>query len=37
VEYALDVFRSQHGWSVVEVTDKPIEEISSEILALVRG
>ena len=36
VEYALNLFRSQRGWQVVEVTDKPIEEISSEILALVR-
>ena len=36
VEYALNIFRSQHGWPVVEVTDKPIEEISSEILALMR-
>lgn len=35
VEYALNIFRSQHGWPVIEVTDKPIEEISSEILALV--
>ncbi len=35
VEYALNIFRSQHKWPVVEVTDKPIEEISSEILALV--
>jgi hypothetical protein len=36
VEYALNLFRSQRGWPVVEVTDKPIEEISSEILALVK-
>jgi len=35
VEYALSIFRSQHGWPVVNVTDKPIEEIASEILALV--
>ncbi|MEE8392048.1 MAG: kinase/pyrophosphorylase, partial [Anaerolineae bacterium] len=35
IEYAMNIFRSQHGWPVVEVTDKPIEEISSEILALV--
>ena len=34
-EYALSIFRSQHGWSVVDVTDKPIEEIASEILALL--
>ena len=35
VEYALSVFRSQHGWPVVDVTSKPIEEIAAEILALV--
>ena len=34
VEYALSIFRSQPGWPVVDVTDKPIEEIASEILAL---
>ena len=35
VEYALSIFRSQRGWPVVDVTDKPIEETSAEILALV--
>jgi regulator of PEP synthase PpsR (kinase-PPPase family) len=35
VEYALSIFRSQRGWPVVDVTDKPIEEIASEILALI--
>ncbi|MBL7064932.1 MAG: kinase/pyrophosphorylase [Anaerolineae bacterium] len=35
VEYALSIFRSQRGWPVVNVTDKPIEEIASEVLALV--
>ena len=35
VEYALSIFRSQRGWPVVDVTDKPIEEIASEIVALV--
>lgn len=35
VEYALSIFRSQSGWPVVDVTDKPIEEIAAEILALV--
>lgn len=35
VEYALRIFRGQHGWSIVDVTDKPIEEIASEVLALV--
>jgi regulator of PEP synthase PpsR (kinase-PPPase family) len=35
VTYALHLFREQQ-WPVVEVTDKPIEESASEILALVR-
>jgi regulator of PEP synthase PpsR (kinase-PPPase family) len=35
VEYALSIFRSQREWPVVDVTDKPIEEIVSEILVLV--
>ncbi|MGD2143201.1 MAG: pyruvate, water dikinase regulatory protein [Anaerolineae bacterium] len=32
--YAHDIFCSHPGWPIVEVTDKPIEEIASEILAL---
>jgi regulator of PEP synthase PpsR (kinase-PPPase family) len=36
VAYALNIFRGQHEWSIVDVTDKPIEETASEILALVR-
>jgi len=36
LEYAMHIFRSQRGWPVVDVTDKPIEEITSEILTLVR-
>ncbi len=35
IEYAQNIFRAQHGWPVVTVTDKPIEEISAEILTLV--
>jgi regulator of PEP synthase PpsR (kinase-PPPase family) len=35
VEYALSIFRSQREWPVIDVTDKPIEEIVSEILVLV--
>ena len=35
VAYALSIFQDQ-GWPIVEVTDKPIEETVSEILALVR-
>jgi len=36
VEAALALFRAHPRWSVVDVTDKPIEEVASEILALVR-
>lgn len=36
VEYALSIFRSHPDWPVVDVTDKPIEETSAEILALTR-
>ncbi len=35
VEYALGIFRSRPEWPVIDVTGKPIEEIASEILALV--
>ena len=35
VEYALSIFRRQPEWPVVDVTDKPIEESASEIIALV--
>jgi len=34
VEYAQSIFRRQPGWAIVDVTDKPIEEITAEILAL---
>jgi regulator of PEP synthase PpsR (kinase-PPPase family) len=33
--YAMGIFRGQPKWSVINVTDKPIEEIASEILAIV--
>ncbi len=35
VEYAANLFRSQSGWPTVDVTDKPIEETASEILAVM--
>lgn len=35
VAYALSIFRSQHSWTIVDVTDKPIEESAAEILALM--
>ena len=35
VEYALNIFSSHPEWCIVDVTDKPIEEIASEILTFV--
>lgn len=35
VSYAENIFHSHPEWPVIEVTDKPIEEITSEILALL--
>jgi regulator of PEP synthase PpsR (kinase-PPPase family) len=35
VAYAEDTFSSHPEWPVIEVTDKPIEEITAEILALM--
>jgi regulator of PEP synthase PpsR (kinase-PPPase family) len=35
MRYALNIFKSQPKWSVIDVTSKPIEEIAAEILALV--
>jgi hypothetical protein len=35
VAYGEGIFRSHREWPVIEVTDKPIEEITSEILALM--
>jgi len=32
--YAQQIFESHPGWRVVDVTDKPIEEIAAEIVAL---
>lgn len=32
--YAEMLFRSHSGWSVIDVTNKPIEEIASEILGI---
>jgi len=33
--YALDIFRRQAGWPVVDVTYKPIEELAAEVVAVV--
>ncbi|HMM12421.1 MAG TPA: pyruvate, water dikinase regulatory protein [Bacteroidales bacterium] len=35
LNYAENIFRQHPGWRVVRVTNKPIEEIASEILALI--
>jgi regulator of PEP synthase PpsR (kinase-PPPase family) len=34
--YAKNIFNEQPGWAIIEVTRKPIEEIVSEILTIVR-
>ena len=36
LNYALGIFRSSPEWTIINVTYKPIEEISSEILSHVR-
>ena len=36
IEHAQEIFDSQPGWSVVNVTNKPIEEIATEILSIIR-
>ncbi|MCS7178351.1 MAG: pyruvate, water dikinase regulatory protein [Anaerolineae bacterium] len=36
VAYALDLFH-RHGWSVVDMTSKPVEEAAAEVVALVTG
>ena len=37
IMYALNIFSQHPGWSIIDVTNKPIEEIASEILALGRA
>ncbi|NQT63508.1 MAG: kinase/pyrophosphorylase [Candidatus Marinimicrobia bacterium] len=37
LSYALNLFRKQPKWSMIDVTNKPIEEISSEILSVLRN
>jgi regulator of PEP synthase PpsR (kinase-PPPase family) len=34
LSWAREVFSREPGWRVVDVTNKPIEEIASEILSL---
>ena len=36
IKYALDIFNQKPKWPIINVTDKPIEEIASEILAYAR-
>lgn len=36
VVYALDLFH-RHGWRVVDMTSKPLEEAAAEVVALVTG
>lgn len=37
IMYALNIFSAHPGWAIIDVTNKPIEEIASEILALGRA
>lgn len=36
LEYANNIFRHQPGWTKIDITNKPIEEISMEILTGIR-
>jgi len=36
LNYALKIFRMHPKWTIIDVTNKPIEEISSEILSTIR-
>ncbi len=36
VVYALDLFH-RHGWRVVDMTSKPVEEAAAEVVALITG
>ncbi|MCF6213451.1 MAG: kinase/pyrophosphorylase [Flavobacteriaceae bacterium] len=36
LNYALRIFRTHPNWSIINVTNKPVEEISSEILSTLR-
>jgi len=36
LNYAETIYRNQPGWTIIEVTNKPIEEIASEILTVIR-
>ena len=36
IKYALEIFNRKPKWPIINVTDKPIEEIASEILAHAR-
>jgi len=37
LNYALKIFRIHRKWTIINVTNKPIEEISSEILSHIRS
>jgi len=36
LNYALRIYRTHPNWALIDVTNKPIEEISSEILTVIR-
>ncbi|MCD4729254.1 MAG: kinase/pyrophosphorylase [Bacteroidales bacterium] len=37
LNYAHKIYKKQPKWSIVDVTNKPIEEISSKILTALRN
>jgi hypothetical protein len=37
LNYALKIFNAHSNWTIINVTNKPIEEISSEILSHIRS
>jgi len=36
MQYAINIFNNHPQWPVIDVTSKPIEEIASEILTVIR-
>jgi len=37
LDYANSIYKRQPKWSVIDITNKPVEEITSEILAMLRN
>ena len=36
LRYAKKIFNSQPDWPIINVTNKPIEEIAAEVLSIIR-